>query len=64
MRKISLSVLLFVLIVGAVGCYIPHPSNYTGVRTLRPVERWEKVCTEKVLKSGEKVKHCKWVRSR
>ena len=44
------------------GCYIPYPS--TGVRTLQPVERWEEVCTVKVLKSGEKVKHCKWVRSR
>jgi hypothetical protein len=63
MRKISFAV-LFALIVSAPGCYIPHPSNNTGIRTLRAVETFEKVCTEKVLKSGEKVKHCKWVRSR
>jgi hypothetical protein len=64
MRRISSAVLLFVMIIGACGCYIPHPSNNTGIRTLRAVETFEKVCTEKVLKSGEKVKRCKWVRSR
>ena len=61
-KKISLVLLLFA--VGFTGCYVPHPSNYTGVRTLRQVERWEKKCTEKVFKNGERVKHCKWVRSR
>ena len=61
MRKI---IIILAGIVFCAGCYIPHPSNRVGVRTLRPVERWEKVCTEKVLASGEKVKHCKWVRSR
>ena len=60
----KLSLVLFLFAVGFTGCYIPHPSNNTGVRTLRAVETFEKVCTEKVLKSGEKVKHCKWVRSR
>jgi len=49
-------------IIFCAGCYIPYPSS--GVRTLRPVEQWEKVCKEKQLKNGEKVKHCKWVRSR
>ena len=64
MRRISLAVLLFAMIIGVSGCYVPHPANYTGVRTLRAVETFEKVCKERVLKTGEKVKRCKWVRSR
>ena len=58
---------IIVIMLGIVfcsGCYVPHPSNYVGVRTLQPVDRWEEVCKERVLKNGVKVKHCKWVRSR
>ena len=55
---------IVILIMGAFcgGCYIPYPSS--GRRTFQPYERWEKVCTEKVNKKGEKETHCRWVRSR
>jgi len=44
------------------GCYIPYPS--VGRRVPRVVETYEKVCTVKVNKKGEKETHCRWVRSR
>ena len=53
---IVLSSLFFVA-----GCYIPYPS--TGVRQPQ-VETYEKVCTVKTKKNGEKKTHCWWVRTR
>ena len=64
MIKKMLLMLAVGVICGSAGCYIPHPSNRVGVRTLQPVERWEKECRETVLPGGEKVKRCKWVQSR
>jgi hypothetical protein len=75
MRYLSF-VILLLIITSAPGCYIPHPANRTGIRTLRPVERWEKVCTIKRAKKNpakyssageayeEQSTRCRWVRSR
>jgi preprotein translocase subunit SecY len=59
MKKI---IVLLIGIVFCAGCYIPYPS--IGRRTLQPYEKWEKVCTVKVNKEGEKTTKCQWVRSR
>jgi hypothetical protein len=57
-------IVALVCIVFCGGCYIPHPSNRAGVRTLRPVEGWEKVCTIQTQQDGTKVNRCRWVRLR
>jgi hypothetical protein len=56
--------ILLMLVFFCSGCYIPHPANRVGVRSLQPVERWDKVCTIKTKKNGIKETHCRKVRSR